>query len=68
MKIDTWHKLNSVVNFGLLLGIIICTLSKTELLDILIKCGIILLVQISWNLLMIAIPKLIPMPPHQEPK
>ena len=55
--------LNTLVNFAFLIVMIIFALQRNvELLDILIKVGIVAVIQGSWNLLMLAIPRFYPAP------
>ena len=63
MKVQNWHMLNTLVNFALLVVMIILALQRNvELLDVLIRLGIVMLIQGSWNLLMLAIPRFYPIP------
>lgn len=63
MKIQNWHLVNTLVNFAFFVAMIILAIQRnTELLDILIKVGIIALIQGSWNLLMLAVPRFFPVP------
>jgi len=63
MRVQNWHMLNTLVNFAFLIVMIIFALQRNvELLDILIKVGIVAVIQGSWNLLMLAIPRFYPAP------
>ena len=67
MKVQNWHMLNTLVNFALLVVMIILALQRNvELLDVLIRVGIVAVIQGSWNLLMLAIPRFFPAPQPRE--
>lgn len=72
MMIQKWHTLAVLSNFAFLVAIIMMLIAgkNEELLTSLIRIGIIITIQISWNLLLYAIPKFFPVPPKEkkEPK
>ena len=70
MRIDNWHRLAVLTNFAFLVAIIMMLIAgkNEELLTGLIRIGIIITIQISWNLPLYAIPRFFPTPEKKEPK
>ena len=70
--IQKWHTLAVLSNFAFLVAMIMVLLvgKNEELITSLIRIGIIAIIQVSWNLLLYAIPRFFPVPPkeNKEPK
>jgi len=77
MRIDNWHRLAILSNFAFfVMMVVFCFVTRFEadydledqILLLLFREGIILIVQIGWNLLLYSIPKFFPRPEPKEPK
>lgn len=77
MMIQKWHTLAVLSNFAFFcMMVVFCFVTRFEadydledqILLLLFREGIILIVQIGWNLLLYAIPRFFPTPEKKEPK